>query len=210
MNIVPHSGPVAPLQQDNPWAITDSDTQTDGLEPGAYVARLERPYVDRERQFVRAPFDIACGPQKGHFSNYPVSREGFHTKFLSYKPRAKPLTAKELIAITKSNPGFDACTSWNTGDFDAFDGKLVGLLASYREVRSSYDGSVDTMPDYTFVPLDALRDGSYVVPGTRHLDGTRDEPTKGTPVDLSELDGDKSDEGSDDELWGGDDDDDHH
>ena len=210
MNIVPHSGPVAPLQQDNPWAIVDSDTQTDGLEPGAYVARLERPYVDRERQYVRAPLDIACGPQKGHFSNYPVSREGFHTKYLSFKPAAKGYTAKSLDAITESNPDFDARTSWNDGDFDAFAGKLVGLIVSYDERRDSYDGSVELWPSYTFAPLSAIREGKYKIPGTRHLDGTRDEPTEGTPIDLSELDGDKSNEGSDDELWGGDDDDDCH
>ncbi len=210
MNIVSHSGPVVPPPQDNPWAIVDSDTQTDGLEPGAYVARLERPYVDRERKYVAVPFDIAAGPQKGFFADWPVSREGFHTKFFSYKPKAKPFTAKELNAITESNPGFAARTSWNDGDFDAFNGKLVGLVVSHRETRSSYDGSIDTMPDYTFVPLDALRAGSYAIPGKRHLDGTRDESTEGTPVDLSELDGDKSNEGSDDELWGGDDDDDCH
>lgn len=206
MAIVSHGGPVVPPQQDNPWAITETDTRADGLEPGAYVARLNRPYADRERQYVAVPFDVACGPQKGCFSGWPVSREGFHTKFLSFKPKAKAMTAKALHAISESNPGFAARLAWNAGDFDAFEGKLVGLVVSYREVRSSYDGSVESMPDYTFVPIDALRSGSYVIPGKRRLDGTRGEPTEGAPVDLFELDGDEGNEGPDDELWGGDDD----
>ncbi len=208
MTILPHGGPVVPPQQSNPWAITETETQTDGLEPGAYVARLGRPYVDREHQYAADPFDVACGPHKDYFADWPVSREGFHTKYLSYKPKAKALTAKALNAISGSNPGFDALAAWNAGDFAAFEGKLVGLVVSHRETRSPYDGSVEVMPDYTFVPLDALRDGSYVIPGKRHLDGTRDEPTEGAPVDLSELDG-VGDEAPDDELWGGDDDGDH-
>ena len=204
MAIVSHGGPVVPPQQDNPWAITETDTRADGLEPGAYVARLGRPYVNRERQYVAVPFDVARGPQRGFFADWPVSREGFHTKFLSYKPKARALTAKALHAISESNAGFDAPPAWNAGDFDAFDGKLVGLVVSHREVRSSYDGGVETMPDYTFMPLEALRTGSYMIPGKRHLDGTRDDPTEGAPVDLSELDGGEGDEGPDDELWGGD------
>lgn len=210
MAIVSHGGPVVPPQQDNPWAITETDTKAEGLEPGAYVARLERPYVDREHQYVADPFDVACGPHKDYFADWPVSREGFHTKYLSYKPKAKALTAKALNAISGSNPGFDALAAWNAGDFAAFEGKLVGLVVSYRETRSSYDGSLEVMPDYTFVPLEALRTGSYVVPGRRHLDGTREEATEGVPVDLSELDGNEGDGGPDDELWGGDGDGDHH
>lgn len=67
MAIVSHGGPVVPPQQDNPWAITETETQTDGLGAGAYVARLGRPYVDRERQYVAAPFDVASGPQRGDY-----------------------------------------------------------------------------------------------------------------------------------------------
>lgn len=210
MTILSHGGFAAPPQQDTPWAIDDSDTKTEGLKPGAFVARLNRPYVDLDRQYVAVPFDVAAGPQKGFFADWPVSREGFHTKFLSFEPKAKGLTAKAVGAITDSNTGFHGRAAWNAGDFDAFDGKLVGLVVSYRETRSSYDGSLEVMPDYTFVPLEALRTGSYVVPGKRHLDGTREEATEGVPVDLSELDGNEGDGGPDDELWGGDDDDDHH
>lgn len=204
MSIVSHGGSVMPSQQDNPWAIDGSDTQDDGLEPGAYVIRLGCPYVDGDRQYVAVPFDVACGPRKGFFSDWPVSREGFHTKYLSYKPRAKALTAKAVKAIAESNPGLDVLALWNAGDFSALNGRLVGLVVSHREVRSSYDGSVEVMPDYSFVPIEALRTGSYVIPGKHRLDGTRDESVEGVPVDLSELDGREGDEGPDEELWGGD------
>ena len=213
MNIIPemrlpqaaHGG-----SDDCPWAINDNDVDRKRISIGAVVAGLGNPYVDLERQYVAVPFDVASGPQKGLFSDCPVSRESFHTKYLSFKPTAKGYTAKSLDAITESNPGFDAREAWNSGDFDSFAGKLVGLIVSYDERRNSYDGSVELWPSYTFAPLSAIREGKYKIPGTRHLDGTRDEPTEGTPIDLSELDGDKSNEGSDDELWGGDDDDDCH
>ena len=194
---------------DNPWFIENDDVHYEGIARGAVAAGLKTPCVDLDRQYVAFSFDVASGSQKGVFADWPVSRESYHTKYLSFKPAAKGFTAKSLDAITESNPGFDAREAWNSGDFDSFAGKLVGLIVSYDERRNSYDGSVELWPSYTFAPLSAIREGKYKIPGTRHLDGTRDEPTEGTPVDLSELDGDKSDEGPDDELWGGDDDDDH-
>lgn len=164
-------------------AVTDDPT--DGMLPrGAYAAKILMVTDREDEQRVECLFDVAEGEQAGFFAEYGPKQDYMRTLRISYTRPALKFAKRTLSAIGQSNPGFDAFAAWKS-DLHAFEGKLFGLIVSYRFQKDMYGGT-RAWPNYDAVPIPVLRSGDFTIPGDVREDGTHGEPTPGVAIPESE------------------------
>lgn len=114
------------------------------LEPGAYVAtilRMETGVTREGKKKLVMTWDVAEGPKARTFasSQYPPQEH------LGLEGNALGFTKWKLERISASNSGgavtFDAVACADSGNFQHFIGKVVGLLVGVEVVTSRKDGS---------------------------------------------------------------------
>ena len=148
------------------------------VEPGGYVAVVTDFDEQKERKFVKFSFDIAEGPSKGIYakSQYPLG------DVLSWKSDAALSMAKHrLHMFADSNPNFDSATAFLNDDWQAFVGKVVGIVVRER-IYTKKDGSDGHGVEIAQMTTpDAIRSGDYVVPGPRDARTSRGGATAPNP-----------------------------
>ena len=161
------------------------DPADDLLPAGVYLAGIECMNYQTGKSRVDVSLDIAAGPCKGFFGELPPSMDWLHSLYLGLKPNALRFTKRAIKCIGDANPGFDAFAAWND-DLRLFNGRLVFVTVGQREWTNSF-GEAETSYRFQAVAPDALRAGSYRIPGVEHADGTSEEPVEGEPVDVDSL-----------------------
>lgn len=180
----------APASQDPGAAaraqLLDIGSTADAVKPGAYVCRIEGLYDQSgDLKRVLARIDIAEGPLAGAFANSGLGDGAPDTVPIWTSPtpgNARELQ-RDLECIAVSNPGtsVEQLKGFWRSDLHGFRGLLVGVIYGEREFKKR-DGEVIRLLDGRFASVPDLRAGNYSIPGLRHLDGTYDAPTPGTPI----------------------------
>lgn len=145
------------------WGQYEATTDNGGFEKlpaGAYVARIMSAEYKPEKNYAEVVFDIAEGEHAGFYGDeWGKSHPYAHHFFMSYKDSALRMTKGRLLAISESNPGFDALAASDADRFDLFTGRLVGLNLQEEEYRGN-DGDVKTRLNVCqVVPVQDVRDG---------------------------------------------------
>lgn len=183
------------------------------LPAGAYVACLgamEPVHARSGNTYYRIPFDIFEGEFAGYYDDdFGRIHPGLHSinLFVSSQ-RAMEISKGVLSTVTACNPAFDADAAFVGDNFDAFRGKLVGVVLGDEEYEDKA-GDVKTSPKYRRVAtLDQVRAGGIKVPDVKLMDGsyvpvdkyqapksastpsapqTGPTPPKAGPVDYSDI-----------------------
>ena len=175
------------------WGNVESkaDGESKRLAAGPYVAKIVTMEDRPEKEYVELVFDIAEGPDAGHYSDKWGTEHPFaHHVFLSYKDTALGALKGRLEAIQASNPGFDPFAAWDAGRLDMFYGRLLGVNLQEEEYMQR-DGDVGMRfsPFSPVVPVQDVRDGKIKVLAPKKLDGTQAAPKPSTAAAVTEDNG---------------------
>ena len=151
------------------------------LPEGPYLGEVTDVSINVEKNRAELLFDVADGEYKSFFRRHPSAPDYLHTLYLSASENRLIYLKADLAAFNGYNPGFSSFASWNR-DLREFIGKRFGFTAHRAEVKA--DRGVRIMPRYEVVSAEAFADGSYVIPGNVHADGTRDPDKPGFPIAL--------------------------
>lgn len=117
------------------WDVTSpvmDGEKAPAIDPGVYVAAIQKMEHFPDKQYVSLMFDIVEG-DKAEFFTKNGAKDSAHCIILSYKDNAVGMTRGRLKAITESNPGYDADLAFQKDNWQSFFGKKFGVMMREEE-----------------------------------------------------------------------------
>lgn len=158
--------------------VIPSDGDFAALPEGCYVCSVTAMRDNPAKEYFEIVFDVAEGPHAGYYSDqWGREHEFAHRVIVSYKDTAKGMLKGRLLALTESNPGFDAEAAYagwcdNPALSSLFLGKRFGLCMLW-DYYTTKDGVTEPLknprPDWM---------NAKMVPVQRILDGTAELPKR--------------------------------
>lgn len=156
--------------------VIPSDGDFAALPEGCYVCAVTALLDNPDKEYFELVFDIAEGPHAGYYSDQWGQEHAYaHRVIVSYKDTAKGLLKGRLLALTESNPGFDAEAAYygwcdNPALAAMFTGKRFGLCMLW-DYYTTKDGQTvplkNPRPDWMnakMVPVQKVHDGTAELP----------------------------------------------
>lgn len=138
------------------------------LPAGGYIIKITKVEDVPDKQYLRIVFDIAEGPERGHFKD--EEHDYRHSFVRSYKETALGMFKAFIKAVDTANE-----TNFNDFIEKGFDEQLLngcrlGVLLGYEEYEAN-DGNVkERLRLAAFKTLEQIRTGDFSVPSVKRLE----------------------------------------
>lgn len=141
------------------------------LAPGGYVIKITDVQDEDapDKQYLRITYDIAEGPEAGHFKNTDAEHVFSHQFVRSYKEKALGMFKAFTVAVDESNG-----TKFTDQVEKGFNerqliGKILGVVLCEEEYENNR-GEVKTgLKVYSCMSADRIRQGEFKVPELKKL-----------------------------------------
>ena len=147
------------------WTGIDEGTLFDKLKAGGYVLEITDVEDVSSRSYINLVFDIAEGPNAGHFDDsWGRDNPWAHRFVRSYKPNCEGMFKAFLQRLQDSNPGFDIAVWERNCDERDFIGLKIGAVLQYEDYTNQYGEDKERLVVTNIYSVDYIRDGKYKVP----------------------------------------------
>lgn len=155
------------------------------LAPGGYVIRITDVQDVPESAYLRITYDIAEGPETGHFKDTDAEFVFSHQFIRSYKETALPMLKAFTIAVDESN-GTKFTDQVETGFKEQqLIGKILGVVLREEEYENNRGEVKVGLKLQSCMSADRIRKGDFKVPELKRLERKAAQP--GIPEGFTPL-----------------------
>ena len=155
------------------------------LAPGGYVIRITNVEDVPASEYLRITYDIAEGPEAGHFKDTDAEYVFSHQFIRSYKEKALPMLKAFTVAVDESN-GTNFTDQIEAGFKEQqLVGKILGVVLRDEEYENNRGEVKVGLKLHSCMSADRIRKGDYKVPELKKLDGKAAQP--GVPEGFTPL-----------------------
>ena len=154
----------------NNWDDVQASGDFQPLQPGGYVAIIQKVTNQPDKQYLEIIYDIAEGPEKGRYSDNWGKEHPYAHKFIrSYKDTALGMFRGFIKAVDASNgTTFDAQAKTGINEQELV-GKLVGIVLGQEEYRNDFGDIKLRLYVYSTKPAEDIRSNKFNVPEVKRL-----------------------------------------
>ena len=162
----------------NNWDDVQASGDFQPLQPGGYVAIMQKVTNLPDKQYLEIIYDIAEGPEKGRYSDNWGKEHPYAHKFIrSYKETALGMFRGFIKAVDASNgTTFDAQAKTGINEQELV-GKIVGVVIGEEEYQNDYGDIKTRLTVRSIKSAQDIRDGKYTVPDVKKLKEDLAQPT---------------------------------
>lgn len=152
------------------------------LTPGFYLLKITDVVDVPEKEYLEIYFDIAQGDFKDYYAAAKASiGKDISKECRSYKSNALPFFKGFIVAVEKSNPGYQ----WDWDEKKLVNKYVVGVFGEEEYLKDNEVKVITALQEFRSIP--AFKEGKLKVPELKKLPEEQ-KPVLNNVADLEKVD----------------------